>query len=193
MEKIGDSDSDQVLPANQEEEEETVDDLTPSTSPPHKCEVLSVCEFWKKYNIKNAVDRIVEAWRKINVATVLHAWKPFFANSEIIGVEQTAASGERQSMAATLMDTAEAAHSVPAPVFSEVQVEDLQEIVGQLTELVPNIARLSEQLEEYDTGPHPRNLMCSALDKGMEENKALYMSCVNAGQQALITRYLGKA
>ncbi|KAG7163661.1 hypothetical protein Hamer_G002884, partial [Homarus americanus] len=216
---------DQTLPANQEEEE-TVDDLTPSTTPPCNSEVLSVCEFWKKYNIKNAVDRIVEAWHKINVATVLHSWKLWFANYEISGAEQTAASGGRQSMAATLMDTVEAVRSVPAPGFSDLQVEDLQEIVGQhqqqptieemleddeeqqeqqptqeddvqpgepTTEFLTNIAHLSEQLEEYDTKPHPRNFMCSALDKGMEEYKGLYMSRVNARQQALITWYLCKA
>ncbi|KAG7161416.1 putative Tc5 transposase DNA-binding domain-containing protein 4, partial [Homarus americanus] len=170
------SDSDQALPANQEEEE--------------------TCEFGKKYNIKNAVDRIVEAWRKINVATVLHAWKPLFANSEIT----------------TLMDTVEAKRSDPALGFSDVQVEDLQEIVGQhqqqptnedmledeeqeeqlpsqeddvkpgepttrqLTELLTNIAHVCEQLEEYDTRPHPWNLMCSALEKVVEEYKALYVS-----------------
>ncbi|KAG7161332.1 Tigger transposable element-derived protein 1-like 137, partial [Homarus americanus] len=157
---------------------------------------------------------IVEAWHKINVATVLHTWKPLFANSEISRAEQTVASGERQSVAATLMDTVEAARSIPAPGFSDVQVEDLQEIVGQhqqqptiedvmmkknskqhkrmmlslLTELLTNIAHLCEQLEEYDTRPHPQNLMCSAFDKGMEKCTALYMSRVNARQQALITR-----
>ncbi|KAG7163041.1 CENPB DNA-binding domain containing protein 1-like 16 [Homarus americanus] len=204
-------DSDQALPINQEEE--MVDDLPPNTSPPRNREVLSVCEFWKKYNIKNAVDRIVEAWRKINFATVLHTWKPLFANSKVSQAEQTEASGERQSVAATLMDTVEAARSVPAPGFSDVQVEDLQEIIGQhqqqptieemleddeeqeeqqptqeddvkpgepitrqLTELLTNIACLGEQLEEYDTRPQPRNLMCSALDKGIGNYKALYMS-----------------
>ncbi|KAG7174313.1 hypothetical protein Hamer_G003250 [Homarus americanus] len=122
---------------------------------------------------------------------VLHAWKPLLANSEISGAEQTEASWERQSVAA--------ARSVPAPEFSDVQVEDLQEIVGQhqqqptieemleedeeqdeqqptqeddvkpgepttrqLTELLTNIARFGEQLEEYDTRPHPWNLMCPA-------------------------------
>ncbi|KAG7175148.1 hypothetical protein Hamer_G024726 [Homarus americanus] len=35
--------------------------------------------------------------------------------------------------------------------------------------------------------------MRSALEKGMEEYMALYMSRVNARQQALITRYLNKA
>ncbi|KAG7164493.1 hypothetical protein Hamer_G003705, partial [Homarus americanus] len=198
-----------------------VDDLTPSTSPPRNREVLS------KYNtIKNAWDRIVEAWRKINVA-----WKPLFANSEVSGAEQTEASGERQSVAATLMDRVEAALSVPAPGFSDVQVEDLQEIVGQhqqqptieemleedeeqeeqqptqeddvkpgepttqqLTEmLLITITCLSEQLEEYNTRPLPQNLICPVLDKVMEEYKAMYMSRVNARQQALITRYLCKA
>ncbi|KAG7172003.1 hypothetical protein Hamer_G000974 [Homarus americanus] len=108
-----------------------VDDLTPCTLPPRNCEVFSVCEFWKKYNIKNAAVRIIEAWRQINVATVLHAWKPLFINSEISGAEQTKASRKRQSMEATLMDTVEEAQSVPAPGFSDVQVEDLQKIVGQ--------------------------------------------------------------
>ncbi|KAG7178098.1 Sorting nexin-17-like 1 [Homarus americanus] len=192
------SDSDQSLPANQEEEEEMVDDLTPSTSPPHN---------------------------------LLHAWKPLLGKSEISGAEQIVASGERQSVAATLMDTVEPARSVPAPGFSDVQVEDLQEIIGQhqqqqtiqeileeedeeqeeqqptqeddvnpgepttrqLTELLTNISRLSEQLKEYDTRPLPQNLFFPVLDKGMEEYKALYMSRVNARQQALITRYLCKA
>ncbi|KAG7176164.1 hypothetical protein Hamer_G026127 [Homarus americanus] len=118
-----------------------VDDLTPSTSPPHNREVLSVCEFCEKYNIKIAVDRIVEACRSINVATVLHAWKPLFANSEISGAEQTKASGERQSVAAE--------QSVPALGFSDVQVKDLQEIVGQHQQQ-PTSEDILEEDEEQD-------------------------------------------
>ncbi|KAG7163413.1 hypothetical protein Hamer_G004554 [Homarus americanus] len=64
---------------------------------------------------------------------------------------------------------------------------------GQLTELLTTITCLSEQLEENNTRPNPRNLIATALDKVMEEYKALYMSRVNARQQALITRYLCKA
>ncbi|KAG7157068.1 hypothetical protein Hamer_G019294 [Homarus americanus] len=110
-------DSDQALPANQEEEEEEmVDDLTPSTSPPHK---------------------------------LLHAWKPLLANSEISGAEQTKASGERQSEVTTLMDTVEAAHSVPAPGFSGVLVENLQEIVGQYQQQ-PTIEEMLEDDEEQE-------------------------------------------
>ncbi|KAG7177195.1 hypothetical protein Hamer_G000456 [Homarus americanus] len=60
----------------------------------------------------------------------------------------------------------------------------------QMTELHISIKRLSEQLKEYDTRPHPRNLICLATDKVIEEYKVLYMSCVNAHQQALNTQYL---
>ncbi|KAG7172878.1 hypothetical protein Hamer_G017856 [Homarus americanus] len=116
------------------------------------------------------------------------------------------------------MDTVEAARSIPASGVSDIQFEDLQEIIGQhqqqptieemlekdeeqqptreddvKPELLTSIVRLSEQLQEYKTRPHPRNLICPALVKGMEDYKALYMSLVNAHQQALITQYLHKA
>ncbi|KAG7168425.1 Tigger transposable element-derived protein 1-like 159, partial [Homarus americanus] len=115
------SDSDQALPANQEEEE-MVDNLIHSTSPPFNLEVLSVCEFGKKYRIKDAADRIVEAWCKINVATVLHSWKPLFANSKGSGAEQTKASRERLSLTAKLMDTVEAARDDDGTTADDIEV-----------------------------------------------------------------------
>ncbi|KAG7174569.1 hypothetical protein Hamer_G016474 [Homarus americanus] len=120
----------------------------PSTSPPHNHEVLSVCEFWKKYNIKNAVDRIVEPWHKINVATVLHAWKPLFANSEVS--EWSRADRGKRGEAVCGGNANE--HSgdgaaVPAPRFSDVQVEDLQEIVGQHQQQ-PTTEEMLEEDEE---------------------------------------------
>ncbi|KAG7163389.1 putative Tc5 transposase DNA-binding domain-containing protein 6, partial [Homarus americanus] len=118
-------------------------------SPPRNREVLPVCEFWEKYNIKNAVDRIVEAWHKINVVTVLHTWKPLFINSEVCGTEQTKESEERKSVAATLMETVETARSVPAPGFSNVQVENLQEIAGQHQQQ-PTIEEMLEEDEEQE-------------------------------------------
>ncbi|KAG7169057.1 putative CENP-B N-terminal DNA-binding domain-containing protein 17 [Homarus americanus] len=71
------------------------------------------------------------------------------SNSEISGTEQTAAHGERQSMAATLMDKVEAARSVPAPGFLDVQVDDLQEIVGQHQQQ-PTIEKMLEDDEEQE-------------------------------------------
>ncbi|KAG7164152.1 hypothetical protein Hamer_G014282 [Homarus americanus] len=129
-----------VPPANQEEE--MVDDLTPSTlhAPLHNHEVLSICEFWKKYDIKNAVDRVVEAWRKINIVTVLHAWKTSFANPEVSEAEQTKASGERQSVVATLMDTVEAARGDD----DDGTTEDI-EVLGDLL-----VEELPQDFEGFD-------------------------------------------
>ncbi|KAG7170866.1 Apoptosis-resistant E3 ubiquitin protein ligase 1-like, partial [Homarus americanus] len=197
----------------EEEEEAMVDDPTPSTPPPRNREVLSVCEFWKKYNIKNAVDRIVEAWRKINIATV--ACKPLFANSEVSGAEQTEASGERQSVAATLLDTVEAARSFSAPGFSNVQVKDLQEIICQhqhkltIEEMLedeeeeqratqednvkpgePTTRRLTELLttiERFGEQLEEYDTRPHAQNHICLEYKAMYVYHVNARQQALIT------
>lgn len=58
----------------------------------------------------------------------------------------------RKSEAATLMDTVKAAWSVPAPGFSEVQVEDLQEIIGQWLN-----ANRNQQLKKYWRRMHKRN------------------------------------
>ncbi|KAG7173580.1 putative MDM2-binding-containing protein, partial [Homarus americanus] len=165
------SDSDQALPAPVNQEE-MVDDPTPSTSLPRNREVLSVCEFWRKYNIKNAVDRIVEAWRKINVATVLHAWKPLFTNSK------------QQPTVEEMLEEDEEQEEQQATQEDDVRPGEPTTL--QLTVVLISIARLSEQLQEYDTRPHPRNLICL-------ECKTLYMSRVNARQQARITRYLHKA
>ncbi|KAG7167145.1 putative CENP-B N-terminal DNA-binding domain-containing protein 1 [Homarus americanus] len=105
------SDSDQALPANQEE---MVDDLTPSTSPPCNREVLSV---------SMTIEELLEEDK------------------------------EQEEQQPT----------------QENDVKPDEPTTRQLTELLTNIARLGELLEEYDTRPHPRNLMCPALDKGDDD------------------------
>ncbi|KAG7173721.1 hypothetical protein Hamer_G018012 [Homarus americanus] len=112
-----------------------------------------------------AVDRIVEAWRKIDVETVLHLWKSLFANSEQLTNEEMLEEDEEQE---------------EHQATQEDDVKPGKPTTRQLTELLTTIARLGE--------PY---VLCP--DKGMEEYKALYLSRVNARQQALITRYLHKA
>ncbi|KAG7169084.1 hypothetical protein Hamer_G018859 [Homarus americanus] len=148
------SDSDQTLPAP-DNQEEMVDDLTLSTSHTPSCnhEVLSVCEFLKKYNIKNAMNRIVKAWCKINI-------------------EQIEACRERQFVVATLVDIVKAAQSDPAPGFLDVQVEDLQEIIGQRQQQPTT----EEMLEE---------------DKDQQEKQQPTGTRIR--YQAIITWYLNKA
>lgn len=74
-------------------------DAPPSTvdlpPPHHSQELLTITQFWKNYNIKNAVDRTVNAWWKINHAFVVHAWKPS------LGTTMVGEAGDMQCEAAT--------------------------------------------------------------------------------------------
>ncbi|KAG7166134.1 hypothetical protein Hamer_G010943 [Homarus americanus] len=63
----------------------------------------------------------------------------------VSGAEQTKASGERQSV--------EAAWSVPAQGFSDVQVKDLQEIVGQHQQQQTIEEMLEEDEEQEEQQP----------------------------------------
>ncbi|KAG7159766.1 hypothetical protein Hamer_G031330, partial [Homarus americanus] len=62
-------------------------------------------------------------------------------------------------------------------------VEDLKEIVGQHQQQLT----IEEMLEDDE---NKKNNNQRGTNRGMEEYNALYMSLVNAHQQALITRYL---
>ncbi|XP_045127730.1 tigger transposable element-derived protein 1-like [Portunus trituberculatus] len=108
---------------DQDEPDEPLASTSSDPPPSQTREMLTVNQFWKNYNIKDAVDRIVKAWQKINKATVLHAWK------FLLGEVRTAVR-EHQQEATTLSQTVEAARLIPAPGFSAVEASDLQEIIG---------------------------------------------------------------
>ncbi|KAG7163361.1 Tigger transposable element-derived protein 1-like 102, partial [Homarus americanus] len=52
----------------------------PSSTRAH---ILTVKQFWKKFNIRNAVDTMVYAWHEINVPTITHAWTPLFPHLKV--------------------------------------------------------------------------------------------------------------
>ncbi|KAG7178102.1 Tigger transposable element-derived protein 1-like 212 [Homarus americanus] len=62
----------------------------PSSIPAH---ILTVKQFWKKFNIRNAVDTMVDSWHEINVPTITHTWTPLFPH---LKVEFGGASGAQQ-------------------------------------------------------------------------------------------------
>ena len=121
---------------DQDEPDEPIASTSSDPPPSHAREVLTVNQFWKNYNIKDAVDRIVKAWQKINKATVLHAWKFLLGEGAVVR--------ERQQEATTLSQTVEAARLIPAPGFSAVEASDMQEIIG----IHQEEATIEEMLEE---------------------------------------------
>ncbi|KAG7165359.1 Tigger transposable element-derived protein 1-like 52 [Homarus americanus] len=78
-------------------------------------------QFWRIFNIKKAVNFLVEAWDQLSVATVCHAWRHVLQGSPAI----------RQSQSVTVaVDLArEAAQSVTAAGFSETTNDDILEVI----------------------------------------------------------------
>ncbi|KAG7172217.1 Tigger transposable element-derived protein 1-like 24 [Homarus americanus] len=107
LRKLGDTDSESK--SDEDKEQEVVTQ-----------EVL-VKQFWKKFNVKQAVDFLVEAWDQLSIATIRHAWRHV-----LHGIP-----GERRSQPVTVaLDLArEAAHSITAEGFSETTNEDVLEVI----------------------------------------------------------------
>ncbi|KAG7155742.1 Tigger transposable element-derived protein 1-like 68 [Homarus americanus] len=78
-------------------------------------------QFWRIFNIKKAVDFLVEAWDQLSVATVRHAWRHVLQGIPAV----------RQSQSVTVaVDLArEAAQSVTAAGFSETTNDDILEVI----------------------------------------------------------------
>ncbi|KAG7162475.1 Tigger transposable element-derived protein 1-like 74 [Homarus americanus] len=78
-------------------------------------------QFWRIFNIKKAVDFLVEAWDQLSVATVCHAWRHVLQGIPAV----------RQSQSVTVaVDLArEAAQSVTAAGFSETTNDDILEVI----------------------------------------------------------------
>ncbi|KAG7154995.1 Jerky protein-like 19 [Homarus americanus] len=78
-------------------------------------------QFWRIFNIKKAVDFLVEAWDQLSVATVRHAWRHVLQG--IPGVRQS------QSVTVAVDLAREAAQSVTAAGFSETTNDDILEVI----------------------------------------------------------------
>ncbi|KAG7166916.1 Tigger transposable element-derived protein 1-like 19 [Homarus americanus] len=85
-------------------------------------------QFWRTFNVKKAVDFLVEAWDQLSVATVRHAWRHVLQG--IPGVKQSkSVTGEVQTFAVAVDLAREAAQSVTAAGFSETTNDDILEVI----------------------------------------------------------------
>ncbi|KAG7169968.1 Jerky protein-like 24 [Homarus americanus] len=82
---------------------------------------LLLKQFWRTFNVKKAVDFLVEAWDQLSVATVRHAWRHVLQGIPAV----------RQSQSVTVaVDLArEAAQSVTAAGFYETTNDDILEVI----------------------------------------------------------------
>ncbi|KAG7164183.1 Jerky protein-like 22 [Homarus americanus] len=85
-------------------------------------------QFWRIFNIKKAVDFLVEAWDQLSVATVRHAWRHVLQGIPAVRQSQSV-TGEVQTVTVAVDLAREAAQCVTAAGFSEINNNDILEVI----------------------------------------------------------------
>ncbi|KAK3876891.1 hypothetical protein Pcinc_018354 [Petrolisthes cinctipes] len=95
---------------------------------------MTITAFWKKFNIRQAVNFLVNAWNNITLATVRHGWSALLPHLK-------SAETERRQTADLMNEVLKAVRNIPAPGFEEVNREDLEEMLrdGDATGSVDDI------------------------------------------------------
>ncbi|KAG7164919.1 Tigger transposable element-derived protein 1-like 12 [Homarus americanus] len=85
-------------------------------------------QFWRVFNIKKAVDFLVESWDQLSIATIRHAWRHVLHGIPDERRSQSV-TGEVQTVAVAVDLAREAAQTVTVPGFSETTNDDILEVI----------------------------------------------------------------
>ncbi|KAG7172174.1 Tigger transposable element-derived protein 1-like 55 [Homarus americanus] len=150
LRNLGDTDS----KSDEDEEQELADQ-----------EVL-VKHFWKKFNLKKAVDFLVEAWDQLSVARIRHAWR----HSQPVTVAVDLAR--------------EAAQRVAAAGFSETTNGDIMEVIRD-----PEVTA-DEMLEDDHVSEEA--VFNTQLLQNMEPYIKVYHDNINTSRQRNIAEFFAR-
>ena len=132
-------------------------------------EAISVKQFWKCYNIRNAVDLMVKAWNNISDATIRHAWENLLATDKTVSSD----SSQIQRQADLLTDAVTSITTVPAPGFCDVNENDImKELLEEkvdASEAIENLIKedVEEEAEQPDAIPEPPSLSVQQLSEAL--------------------------
>ncbi|KAG7172208.1 Jerky protein-like 29 [Homarus americanus] len=179
LRKLGDTDSESKSDEDKEQEVVTQE--------------VFAKQFWKKFNVKQAADFLVEAWDQLSIATICHAWRHV-----LHGIP-----GERRSQPVTVaLDLArEAAHSITADGFSETTNEDILEVIRdpEMTadEMLEddNVSEEEEKLQLFlsnDPDDDRYEVFHTRLVQAMEPYIKVYQDNINTTRQKSITEFFAR-
>ncbi|KAK4312557.1 hypothetical protein Pmani_016023 [Petrolisthes manimaculis] len=194
---------------------------TPSPEPTAKA-IISVKQFWRNFNVKNAVDYMTDAWKSITTDTVKHAWHPLLP-------DLIPPSSKQQRKDKLLREAVQAARHIPAPGFNEVNealvLEMMQPHETITAEEIVEDGELQMEVEEEENREENRKdnkitagylsrkitdltemeefMRCTSdtqclekvlpmIQKLNQELSDIYLKKVNDRRQTVITKYLNK-
>ncbi|KAG7167724.1 Tigger transposable element-derived protein 1-like 117, partial [Homarus americanus] len=185
----------------------------PSSTPAH---ILTVKQFWKKFNIHNAVDTMVDSWHEINVPTITRAWTPLFPH---LKVKCGGASGAQQlNNGSLLAETVESVRRVGGE-FAEDTIMNLVTFnseenitkmlendsdsnsdeegqpgaiekltIAKLAKILAECSDMKESLQKFtQDAPEQQNAL-PRLDSLNDILMAIYNCKIREKQQSVITR-----
>ncbi|KAG7172961.1 Tigger transposable element-derived protein 1-like 27 [Homarus americanus] len=127
-------------------------------------------QFWRVFNIKKAVDFLVESWDQLSIATIRHAWRHVLHG--IPGERRSqSVTGEVQNVAVAVDLAREAAQTVTVPGFSETTNDDILEVIRNPEVTADEMLEeehVSEEEEEGAAVSEEHNLSHSDIKGAME-------------------------
>ncbi|KAG7174109.1 Tigger transposable element-derived protein 1-like 20 [Homarus americanus] len=127
-------------------------------------------QFWRIFNIKKAVDFLVESWDQLSIATIRHAWRHVLHG--IPGERRSqSVTGEVQNVAVAVDLAREAAQTVTVPGFSETTNDDILEVIRDPEVTADEMLEeehVSEEEEEGASVSEEHNLSHSDIKGAME-------------------------
>lgn len=106
--------------------------------------------YWKKYNVKQAIDLMVDCWNNITQQTIHHGWRRVLAG---VPEEQrgNVLPGEPQSVQAEARAAAEEARQVPGAGFDTTTEEDILDMIRPAPLTAADILEEDNRAEEEDS------------------------------------------
>ena len=103
----------------------------------------AVIQFWKKFDIKTAVDLFVKSWKELSDATVHHAWHNILEGLPRHKLDHP--ESQHQSYKVTVQLAVQAARKVVG--MDEVDQHDIEDLINPPEETV---AQIFDDIEEED-------------------------------------------
>uniref|UniRef100_UPI00358ECFDF tigger transposable element-derived protein 1-like n=1 Tax=Myxine glutinosa TaxID=7769 RepID=UPI00358ECFDF len=108
-----------------------------------------VIRYWKNYNVKQAIDLMVDCWNNVTPATINHAWRNILEG--LPEDRQVAVPGTPQTVEAEVEAAAEEARQIPGAGFAETTGEDIREMIQPAAVTVDEIIEEDDVEQEEDS------------------------------------------
>lgn len=86
-----------------------------------------VVRYWKRFNVKEAVDLLVKCWNEVTPATINHAWRNILEGVPLD--RHVVVPGVWQTLEEEVAVAVEEVHNIPGDGFAEMTSDDVRELL----------------------------------------------------------------